>query len=188
MPERSRSVQRRSDASGKRAHDEGAADGMEDSRDETLSTISSKSSNITSEELRKQIGGLQLIIEDKADAAAAAQVAQAKSTNNDLSDFLKRFEGHKDEVNAIKWDPSGQLLASCSDDHTAKVWSMTQSVCVRDLTDHTKEIYTIKWSPTGPGSNNPDAPLVLASASFDSTIRVWDARTGKCLHVLSKHT
>lgn len=25
------------------------------------------------------------------------------------------------EVNAIKWDPSGFLLASCSDDNTAKV-------------------------------------------------------------------
>lgn len=29
--------------------------------------------------------------------------------------------GHTDEVNAIKWDPSGNLLASCSDDYTAKV-------------------------------------------------------------------
>lgn len=29
--------------------------------------------------------------------------------------------GHCDEVNAIKWDPSGSLLASCSDDYTAKV-------------------------------------------------------------------
>jgi WD40 repeat protein len=27
----------------------------------------------------------------------------------------------QDEVNAIKWDPSGTLLASCSDDYTAKV-------------------------------------------------------------------
>jgi len=27
----------------------------------------------------------------------------------------------KDEVNAIKWDPQGKLLASCSDDFTAKV-------------------------------------------------------------------
>ena len=34
--------------------------------------------------------------------------------------YLRRFEGHRDEVNAIKWDPSGNLLASCSDDHTAK--------------------------------------------------------------------
>jgi len=104
------------------------------------------------------------------------------------SNYLRCFEGHRDEVNAIKWDPSGQLLASCSDDYTAKVWSMNHDGCVQDLREHTKEIYTIKWSPTGPGSNNPAANLVLASASFDSTIRVWDPETGKCCHVLDKHS
>lgn len=36
---------------------------------------------------------------------------------------LKKLVGHTDEVNAIKWDPSGTLLASCSDDHTAKARS-----------------------------------------------------------------
>ena len=39
---------------------------------------------------------------------------------------------------------------------------------------HSKEIYTIKWSPMGPGTNNPNMPLILASASFDSTVRLWD--------------
>lgn len=34
---------------------------------------------------------------------------------------VKVFLGHQDEVNAIKWDPAGNLLASCSDDFTAKV-------------------------------------------------------------------
>ena len=32
----------------------------------------------------------------------------------------KTFSGHKDEVNAITWDPSGRLLASCSDDCSTK--------------------------------------------------------------------
>jgi transducin (beta)-like 1 len=39
----------------------------------------------------------------------------------DAPSYLRCFQGHRDEVNAIKWDPSGTLLASCSDDHTAKV-------------------------------------------------------------------
>ena len=64
---------------------------------------------------------------------------------------------------------------------------MKQDTCIHDLQEHKKEIYTIKWSPTGAGSNNPGAPLVLASASFDSTIRLWDPETGKCCHVLDKH-
>ncbi|KAF3835651.1 hypothetical protein F7725_028209 [Dissostichus mawsoni] len=97
------------------------------------------------------------------------------------------------EVNAIKWDPTGNLLASCSDDMTLKVssdatiWSMKQDACVHDLQAHSKEIYTIKWSPTGPGTNNPSANLMLASASFDSTVRLWDVERGICIHTLTKH-
>ena len=49
-------------------------------------------------------------------------------------------------MNAIKWDPQGKFLASCSDDMTLKVWTMDREVCVHDLQAHTKEIYTIKVS------------------------------------------
>ena len=35
-----------------------------------------------------------------------------------------RFQG---EVNCVKWDPTGSLLASCSDDITAKVVYATPS-------------------------------------------------------------
>ncbi|KAI7726008.1 hypothetical protein M8C21_006510 [Ambrosia artemisiifolia] len=100
---------------------------------------------------------------------------------------VKAFAGHQGEVNAIKWDPTGSLLASCSDDSTAKIWSLKQDTCLHDLKEHTKEIYTIRWSPTGPGTNNPNQPLVLASASFDSTIKLWDVETGRLLHNLVAH-
>ena len=43
-----------------------------------------------------------------------------------------------------------------------QIWSMKQDACVHDLQAHSKEIYTIKWSPTGPGTNNPSANLMLA--------------------------
>ena len=80
---------------------------------------------------------------------------------------------------------------------------MDREVCVHDLQAHTKEIYTIKvntdiflsvdkhhsfqWSPTGPGTNNPNMNLVLASASFDSTVRLWDVERGNCVHTLTRH-
>ncbi|KAI4316647.1 hypothetical protein L6164_024607 [Bauhinia variegata] len=100
---------------------------------------------------------------------------------------IKTFSGHKGEVNAIKWDPTGSLLASCSDDHTAKIWSLRQDKHLHDLKEHVKEIYTIRWSPTGPGTDNPTQQLVLASASFDSTVKLWDVESGKVLRTLSGH-
>lgn len=98
---------------------------------------------------------------------------------------IKTFNGHTDEVNTITWDPSGTILASCSDDNTAKIWSLSKDTFVHDFREHEKEIYTIKWSPTGPNSTNPNKPIMLASASFDATVKLWDVEAGKCLYTLS---
>eukprot|EP00802_Teleaulax_amphioxeia_P010576 Tamp_10604.p1 GENE.Tamp_10604~~Tamp_10604.p1 ORF type:complete len:513 (-),score=121.88 Tamp_10604:481-1899(-) len=101
---------------------------------------------------------------------------------------VKKFSGHTDEVNAIKWDPTGTMLASCSDDYSAKIWSVKQDEPLHDLRTHTKEIYTLKWSPTGPGTKNANKPLLLATASFDSLVKLWDIEKGQDVHTLAKHT
>lgn len=102
---------------------------------------------------------------------------------------LKCWQGHTDEVNAIKWDSSGTFLASCSDDFTAKIWGMNASndKCVCDLKEHTKEIYTIKWSPNGPHTLW-DRRHILASASFDASIKIWDVDAGYSMFTLTKHS
>ncbi|EEC48639.1 predicted protein, partial [Phaeodactylum tricornutum CCAP 1055/1] len=102
---------------------------------------------------------------------------------------LKVYSGHTDEVNAVKWDPSGQLLASCSDDCTAKVWDVESDRTdpLHDLTSHQQEIYTVKWSPTGSGSKNPSKKAVLATASFDGSVRLWDVKDGSCYRVFNRH-
>ncbi|KAI3942147.1 hypothetical protein MKW98_003746 [Papaver atlanticum] len=93
---------------------------------------------------------------------------------------VKTFLGHKGEVNSVKWDASGSLLASCSEDCTAKIWSMNQDDCVYDLKMHTKEVYAVKWSPSCPGTSN----RILASASFDTTIKLWDVEHRSLVRIL----
>ena len=101
---------------------------------------------------------------------------------------LRSYAAHSSEVNAVRWDPAGLLLASCSDDGSAKLWALGQAEAVRTLSGHTKEIYTLKWAPTGPGSANPGRPPLLATASFDASVRLWAAAEGTCLALLAGHT
>ncbi|PKA58153.1 Dynein assembly factor with WDR repeat domains 1 [Apostasia shenzhenica] len=100
---------------------------------------------------------------------------------------VKVFVGHQDEVNAVRWDPSGSLLASCSDDGTTKIWSLSQDKSLHDFKDHQQEVYTIRWSPTGLGTDNPNQQPILASASFDTTIKLWDVASGSLLYTLNRH-
>lgn len=60
---------------------------------------------------------------------------------------VKTLAGHTSDINSLKWDPSGQLLASGSDDKTAKIWDMDQDEPLFDLQGHTKDVYAICWSP-----------------------------------------
>lgn len=101
--------------------------------------------------------------------------------------------GHTDEVNTLKFDPTGKWLATCSDDCTVRLWTLEKDAdsqswkgqCVHILTSHSKEVYTLKWSPVA-GSN------VFASASFDCSVRVWriceDGSNEVTSIVLQRHT
>lgn len=92
--------------------------------------------------------------------------------------------GHTDEVNAIRWDSEGKFLASCSDDRTAKIWSLEMEQPLHTVS-HDNKVYTLKW---GPAPKNSGDKLMLASASFDHFTKIWDALEGTCLFSLSGHT
>lgn len=40
---------------------------------------------------------------------------------------LRIWRGYNSTINMIKWDPAGALLASCSEDDTALLWSPNQN-------------------------------------------------------------
>ncbi|KAJ2697151.1 hypothetical protein FB645_006003 [Coemansia sp. IMI 203386] len=94
---------------------------------------------------------------------------------------LRTLTGHKGDVNAIKWHPSGKYLASASDDGTLKIWSPTSDTPIIDFFGHSQQVYALKWLPR-------TEKAIIASVSFDGTARVWDVHANTCLRVLSAHT
>lgn len=76
-------------------------------------------------------------------------------------------------------------MASCSDDKYLKIWTLNG--LAHDIEAHQKEIYSLRWSPAGPGSRNPNAKSCVATASFDRTVKVIDPQTGSTINHLTSH-
>ncbi|KAH9630626.1 hypothetical protein HF086_007050, partial [Spodoptera exigua] len=99
-----------------------------------------------------------------------------------------RVTGHKGPVLDIKWNPfNDNIIASCSDDCTVKLWHIPDGGLSMHLTDwlvelhgHKRRVAYIEWHPT--------AENILLSAGFDYLIFVWDVGKGEVVKVIDCHT
>jgi WD40 repeat protein len=96
-----------------------------------------------------------------------------KSENEDDWEFSLVLEGQENEIKNISYSPSGQYLASCSRDKSIWIWEEVgeegedewETIAV--LQEHTGDVKTVCWR------ENDGNGEVLASASYDDTIRLW---------------
>lgn len=96
------------------------------------------------------------------------------------------LKAHTDEVWNVEWSRSGIFLATASKDRSAIIWRkesdtdpMTREYTpVHNLRDHPYSVDCMAWS-------SDDSILLTASAHY---IKMWNTRTGICLHVLDDHS
>lgn len=107
---------------------------------------------------------------------------------------VQTLRGYSDRVFSVGFSPDGQLLATGSEDHLVRIWQVRTGELLYTLSGHTDEVRSIAFSPfstplppRSAAASSPPAHL-LASASYDGTIRLWDTASGQCLQVLRGHT
>ncbi|KAI5963079.1 SWD3 [Candida pseudojiufengensis] len=101
--------------------------------------------------------------------------------------LITELTGHSKGISDIKFSPiNSNIIASCSDDLTIRIWSFqtrnsssSTSQCLKIFRKHTYHITTIQFNNKG---------NLLISGSADETITIWDIISGKILTTLAAHS
>jgi WD40 repeat protein len=78
-------------------------------------------------------------------------------------------------VRDAAFSPDGALLATASDDCTARIWEVATGTLRATLKGHVGGVRHINFSPDG---------ALLATASYDDTTRLWNVASGASLVTL----
>ena len=102
-------------------------------------------------------------------ATALNSTAKAKALDSILS-------GHTDPIYAVAFTADSQRVVTGSDDHTLRLWQVSDGKLLATLTGHTDKVRSVAISPQ---------QEIIASGSKDYTIRLWDGQTGRFIKTLA---
>ncbi|XP_062388240.1 transducin beta-like protein 3 [Sardina pilchardus] len=101
-----------------------------------------------------------------AEAEAARLTAQATE------------KAHDKDINSVCISPNDKLLASGSQDRTAKLWSLPDLSLLGVFRGHRRGVWCVQFSPMD---------QVLASSSADGTVKLWGLQDFSCLKTFEGH-
>lgn len=101
--------------------------------------------------------------------------------NHQTGEFLNRLKGHCDEVNGLDFHCNQQVMATAGDDHKCIVWDFGEGIILRTLDKHLKAVYGVTFLGMA-------KEYLVATASFDQSIRVYDMRDKQVVGLMKYHS
>ena len=116
-----------------------------------------------------------------------------------------RPQGHVKQVLGLDFSPNGVVLASGSDDHSARLWDLRKKKCAYTIPGHSALISHVKVAAQGgtqlfhahdPPSLRlaiscsqfqPEHGHYLMTASYDSKVKLWSMRDHSLIKVMEGH-
>ena len=91
----------------------------------------------------------------------------------------RTYKGHQLAISSLGLHSRKPILATVSDDHTWKMWSLTNGELIMSGEGHTDWVSGVSFHPKG---------TVIATSSGDQTVKIWDFVNARCTTTFTQHT
>ncbi|XP_048408643.1 transducin beta-like protein 3 [Stegostoma tigrinum] len=85
---------------------------------------------------------------------------------------------HDKDINSVVVSPNDKLVATGSQDRTAKLWSASDFSLIGVFRGHKRGIWSVQFSPMD---------QILATSSADGTVKLWGLQDFNCLKTFEGH-
>ncbi|CAH8380841.1 unnamed protein product [Eruca vesicaria subsp. sativa] len=104
-------------------------------------------------------------------AAASENLVSIYDFDNDRR--VNLLKGHTSNVNSVCWNPSGELIASVSED-SVKLWSLNSGDCIHELSSSGNKFHSCVF--------HPSYPNLLVIGGYQS-LELWNTKENKCMTI-----
>ena len=107
--------------------------------------------------------------------------SESESSATKILNTISSMKAHEKDINSLAIAPNDLLIASGSQDKTAKLWSINsnfQLAHVGTFSGHRRGIWCLKFSPVD---------QVLCTSSADMSVKIWSLSDMSCLKTFEGH-